>query len=235
MSTDSARATEKIVANRTAAVEEFDKAVHERFMEAADAAGLLHDGTLDDELLTERIFQELRTKHVVSIDPDSDDRRDSATSSTKDELTAAIFTAGPTVLDAEKNAIEAGAFAKCQSAVWNPTQTGKRGRVQKLLEPDRLVLVRGKVFRDTNLIKEGIYVSTHQEIILREFWGPRLDKVTKLAASLLDDFEMVRDRVPGLEDPMRAAIEAAFVEATAKLPIPTLGSGAANGRKSLGE
>ncbi|HKG03674.1 MAG TPA: hypothetical protein VKB03_10855 [Conexibacter sp.] len=172
-------------------------------------------------------------KRVVSIDPD-DDRLDPAKSSTKDELTAAIFTAGPSVVDAERNAVEKAVYAKCQSVVWNATQTGKRGRVQKVLQADKLVLVRGKAFREPNPIHDGIYVSTHEEIIMREFWGPRLDKVRKLAAALADDYDMVKDRVPGLEDPMRDALEAVFVEATAHLPVPTLGSGAANGQKTLG-
>lgn len=237
MSTDAkpAKSADELAANKQSAIEDFNEAVDRRFMEAVEAADLLDDdGYLDEEELLERVVEELRSKHVVHVDPDNDDRRDSTTSSTKDELTAAIFTGGPNVVDAEKNAVEAAAYAKCQSAVWNLTQTGKRGKVQKLLAADSLVLVRGKVFRDTNLIKDGIYVSTHEEVVMREFWGPRLDKVRKLAAALEDDYEMLKERVPALDGPMREAIEAAFVEATAKLPVATLGAGASNGRKTLG-
>jgi hypothetical protein len=225
---------DEIVARKQAANKEFDDAVQERFIEAADAAGLLDErDELDDELVAQRVYQELKSKRVVNIDPGNDDRRDPTSSSTKDELTAAIFTAGPTALDAERDDVERAVYAKCVSAVWNPTQTGKRGRVQKMFDSDSLILVRGKVFREPNPIKDGIYVSTHEEIVMREFWGPRLDRLRKLASALEDDYEMVKERVPALDAPMRAAIEAAFVEATAKLPVPTLGTG--DGQKAIGK
>jgi len=89
------------------------------------------------------------------------------------------------------------------------------------------------VYRNGNTIKDGIYVSTHQEIVLREFIGPHLAKIRKLSDALEADYEMAAERSPALAAPMRAAIEAAMVEVTATLPVPTLGSGDSNGRKAL--
>ena len=59
-----------------------------------------------------------------------------------------IHISGAKPADDSADFILQAAYAKCQGVVWNTTQTGKRGRVQKLLEGDKLVLVRGKVFRD---------------------------------------------------------------------------------------
>lgn len=226
-----------ISANRQSSLEDFDAAVDELFAEYAEQAGLLdEDGKIDASVLDERIYDEIRTKHVKKIQPpdDGDDRRDPANSSTKDELTAAIFTGGPTIADAEANDLMRAVYAKCQGAVWNRTQSGKRGAIQKRFEGDKLVLIRGKVFRNGNPIKDGIYVSTHEEVILRDYWGPRLAKLQKLTDSFQEDYAMMKERVPAsVETSVRAVVEAAFVEATAKLPVPTLGSGEQNGRKAL--
>jgi hypothetical protein len=232
-STQSVLDTDAIAAQKESSVEEFDKAVDALFVEAAERAGLLDEtGRISPDVLDERIYDELKSKHVVNIDPDNDDRREQATSSTKDELTAAIFTAGPTLADSEKNGVMKAVYAKAQSTVWNRTQSSKRGAIQKRFDGVKLVLIHGKVFRQGNPIKDGIYVSTHVEILLRDYWGPRLAKLQKLTDSFQEDYAMVKERVPAeVETAVSAAIESAFVEATAKLPVPTLGSGPIGGGK----
>jgi hypothetical protein len=216
--------TGSIADQRKSSQEDFDSAVGDLFHTAADAAGLLdEEGRIAHALLDQRIYDELKTKHVVSIDPDNDDRRDPGTSSTKDELTAAVFQGYLTIADAEKDDVYKSAYAKCQSTVWNRTQTSKRGTIQKRFEGDKLVLIHGKVFRQGNPIRDGIYVSTHIEVLLRDYWGPRLAKLQKLSDSFQEDFSMMKERVPPeVEAVVRAALESAFVEATAKLPVPTL-------------
>lgn len=228
---------DEIAANRQSSIEEFDAAVNELFAEYAGQAGLLDEnGKVDPSVLDQRIYDEIKTRHVKKIQPpdDDDDRRNPAKSSTKDELTVAIFTAGPTIADAETNGVLSAVYAKCQSTVWNRMQSGKRGAIQKRFEGDKLVLINGKVFRNGNPIKDGIYVSTHEEVIVRDYWGPRLAKLQKLSDSFREDYAMMKERVPpGVEASMRAVVEAAFVEATAKLPVPTLETGEPNGRKAL--
>lgn len=233
----SANSADEIAANKQSADQDFDEAVNNRFMQAASDAGLLdEDGNVDVDRVADQVYDELRSKHVKEIGGDTDDRFDPSTSSTKDELTAAIFVAGPTSSDSEQNDVEKKAYEKCASTVWNLTQPSRRGRVQKRLEADKLLLIRGRVFRNGNPIPNGIYVSTHEEIVLREFLGPRLEKLRKLTDAIEDDYKMATERVKELDGPMRAAIEAAMREATAKLPVPALGSGSSSSdQKALGQ
>lgn len=239
MTTDSlsAPSADELSENRQSSIEEFNEAVGRLFAEFAGNAGLLdEDGRVDLPVLDQRIYDEIRNKHVKKIQPpdDDDDRRNPAKSSTKDELTAAIFTAGPTIADAETDDLMATVYAKCQSTVWNRTQSGKRGAVQKLFEGDKLVLIHGKVFRHGNPIKDGIYVSTHEEVILRDYWGPRVAKLQKLSDSFQEDFAMMKERVPAsIEASVKTVLEEAFVEATAKLPVPTLNAGNQSSPKAL--
>lgn len=231
----SAITADQIAASKESADQDFDEAVQRRFMRAAADAGLVDaEGDLDQELVAEEVYDELKTKRVVVIGSDQDDRDNPATSSTKDELTAAVFTAGPTAAEAEQNDVEKKAYEKCQAAVWNLTQAGRRGNIQKRLEAEKLLLVRGKVFRNGNPIANGVYVSTHEEVVLREFLGPRLEKLRKLTDAIEDDYKMATERAEELAGPMRGAIEAALREATAKLPVAQLGSGESNGQKAIG-
>jgi len=230
----SSASADSIIASKHLADEQFDDAVNAGFQQAIVDADLADaDGNLDKDFVADKVYEELKTKHVVEIGK-KDDRYDPATSSTKDELTAAIFTAGPTAAEAEKDEIVQRIYEKCQSVVWNLTAPSRRGRVQQRLDADKLLLVRGKVYRNGNPIPTGLYVSTHEEVVLREFMGPRLDKLRKMTDAIEDDFKMATERSAALEAPLRAAIEAAMAEAVAKLPVAVLGTGS-NGQKALGK
>jgi flagellar biosynthesis regulator FlbT len=238
--TASAINVDELAAQKQHADKEFAKAVESRFLAIATSARIVTDKKLDKKLLAQRAFEVLKTKHVVNIHHENDDRRNPAKSSSKVELATEIFRVMPSASEADTNLFAEKVRDRCLSAVWNVTQTGDRGQVQKLLRADNLLLIRGSVFRETptgasHTVNDGLYVSTHEEVVLREFLAPRLEKLRKLTDALEDDYEMVTDRVPGLGAPMRAAIEAALVEATAKLPVTTLGSGTANGQKSIGK
>lgn len=230
-----AHSADEIAANYTSADEEFKQAVEDRVYRAADEAGLLDDrGDLNIDLITERAYEELKTKHVVNIESGNDDRYDPATSSTKEELAAAVFTAGPTAADAELNAVEKKAYDRCLAQVWNHTVPSQRGRIQKRLAADKLLLVRGNVYRNGNTIEMGVFVTKNPELILREYLGPRLEKMRKLTEALEGDFDLALERDRSLEGPMRAAIEAAVVEAAAKLPV-ALNLGTSSDQKALGK
>ncbi len=235
----SALTADEIAANKQSADQEFAEAVEKRFLEIAAAAGVVTDDELDKKLLVQRAYDLLKTKHVVHIDPNKDDRRDPAKSSCKEELAEAIFRTIPTASQADSNFVESKVRDRCLGAVWNVTQTSDRGQVQKLLRADNLILIRGVVFRQSGsaslTVNDGIYVSTHEEVVLREFLQPRLEKLRKLTEALEADYEMATERAPALAAPMRAAIEAAVVEATARLPITTLGLGTSNGQKAIGK
>jgi hypothetical protein len=213
--------------------EEFDRAVERRFLEAIEDSGLDGgEGELDKDLLVDKLYEVLSTKRVVEIGV-NDDRYSPETSSTKDELTQAIFIKGPTAAQAEESAVMKKVYEKCQATVWNLLQPSRRGRVQQRLEADKLLLIRGKVFRHGNPIETGVYVSTHEEVVLRELLGPQLAKLRKLTEGIEDDFKMATERSRALEAPLRAAIEMAMQEATAKLPGLALGSGDREGQKAI--
>jgi hypothetical protein len=228
-----------IAANRQSATKEYKDAVDAVFLDFARKADLVDDDDkIDVKVVDGRIHDELGTKRVSKISPpdDEDDRWYPETSSTKVELTSAVFTAGPTLSEAQINDVMKAVYAKCQSTTWNRTQSGQRGSVQKMFEKEGLVLVHGTVWRNDNPVEDGLYVSTHEEILVREYWGPRLAKLRSLTDAFRDDYDMVAKRVPpDIAASVRLALEEAFVEATAKLPVPTLGSGAANGQKALGK
>ncbi|HEY1687814.1 MAG TPA: hypothetical protein VGF95_03015 [Solirubrobacteraceae bacterium] len=231
-----AHSAEQIVQLYKTADEEFKQAVEDRFYRAADEADLLDEnGDINVEEVVERAYNVLRVKQVVNIEAGNDDRYSPVTSSTKEELAADVFTAGPTAAEAELNAIEKKAYEKCLAAVWNHTVTTGRGRIQKRLDANKLLLVRGKVYRNGNTIDSGVYVTTNPELVLREYLGPRLETLRKLTEALEGDFELALERDRSLEGPMRAAIESAIVEATTKLPVISLVAGDSNGRKAIGK
>jgi hypothetical protein len=234
MSANPAQNADQIALSYATAETELKEAVEDRVHRAADEAGLLdEDGDIDVDLIVDRAYEELKTKQVVSIETGNDDRFDPVKSSTKEELAAVVFTAGPTAADAERNLVEKKAYDKCQSLVWNHTVPTLRGRVQKRLDADKLLLVRGKVYRNGNTIDTGVFVTTNPELVLREYLAPRLEKLRKVTEDLEGDFGLALERDKALEGPMRAAIEAAVLESTARLPVPGLGSGNGNGRKAL--
>ena len=229
-----AQTADQIADKYTAADEEFKQAVEDRVHRAAEAADLLDEsGDIDVDLIVERAYRELKTKEVVNIDSGNDDRFDPKKSSSKEEMANAVFTAGPFAADAELNAVEKKAYEKCQALVWNHTVPTQRGRIQKRLEADKLLLVRGRVYRNGNTIETGVFVTRNPELVLREYLAPRLEKLRKISEALEGDFELALERDQALEGPMRAAIETAVVEATAKLPVAQLGSGKVPGRTAL--
>jgi hypothetical protein len=226
---ESVLSADEISANKEAADQAFNEAVEERYMKAAEDAGLLNeDGEVDQDLLADRVYEELKPKHVVHIGPDQDDRTDPATSSTKDELTSAVFFAGPTLAEAENgNKVLQKAYERCQAAVWNLTAQGRRGHAQKRLEADKLLVIRGKVFRNGNPVSTGIYVSTQEEIVRREYLGPRLEKLRKLTEAIEEDRSLASELDPALDASMQAAIDTAMNEAAVRLQVNALGAGTA--------
>jgi hypothetical protein len=228
--------TDLISDKYSAADQEFKQAVEYGVEKAADASGLLTaDGEIDIDEIVERAYQEIKTKQVVNIDSGNDDRFSPKKSSTKEELAKAVFNAGPTAADAEKNAVERKVYERCLTMVWNHTVMTERGRIQKRLDADKLLLIRGRVYRSGNTIETGVFVTKNPEIVLREYLGPRLDSLRKLTSALRGDFDLALGRDKALEGPMQAAIEAAVSQAEASLPVKQLGSGVAGATKTLGE
>jgi hypothetical protein len=224
---------DNLAAKHQAVEAEYKTAVTDALLAYAAKADLVdEDGNLDPDVLEDRLYEELRGKHVREID-EPDDRGDPTTSSSKTELTEAMFKAGPTAKDAEKSQFLKDVWAMASTAVWDLTRPGRRGRVQKRLESDRLLLIRGKVYRNGNAISTGVYVSTHSELVTREYQGPRLARLRNLIDAIQDDYEYATEIDKSLAAPMAEAIEQVVSEAIAKLPVNALGKGSGNGNKAL--
>jgi hypothetical protein len=225
-----------LAAKKDAADKEFTDAVKVRFLEIADDAGVVADGKVSPKLLADAVFDVVKTKRVVNIEPDDDDRRDPAKSSHKEELAEIIFPRIPSGSAADRNSLENAIREKCLTAVWDMVSTSvERGPVQQRLRPFNLVLIRGVVFRGSKTVKDGVFVSTHEDIIRRELIGKRVKRARSQLEALADEFQMVVDRVPELRGVLESDIEQFMVEVTAKLPVPTLAPGDSGGRKALGK
>jgi hypothetical protein len=226
----------KISASYDAADQEFKEAVKYRVDRLAEAAGLLDaEAKLDPEVITERAYKELKTKQVVSIERGKDDRFDPKKSSSKEELAAVVFRGHLSAADSDGNAVEARAYDRCIAIVWAYTVPTRRGRVQQRLEADKLLLVRGRVYRNGNKVDSGVFVTKNPELVLREYLDPRLEALRKLSEELEGDFSLALEREKSLEGPMKAAIQAAISQATATLPVKQLATSHDENSKTLSE
>ena len=173
-----------------------------------------------------------RPVKVIGRGPDEpDDRRSAETSCSVMEVTAAVFTAGPTEQQClEGDAVWSSLGKKCRKVIADSGQDGHRGRVQRALKAQGLVLIRGSVYRDGHAV-EGIYASVHPEAMLHEFWAPRLAELDKLGKKWEADWNMNAERLPtDTMNAIKAVIDGEVQKLTARLPIQTLGTGEANGK-----
>jgi len=232
----SAYNADEIAANKKAADQQFAEAVQARFLEIAEDAGVVKNDKLVKKLLAKRVYEVLKPKRVVNIDPEDDDRRDPAKCTHKEELAEIIFPMIPSGSAADSNLLEAAVREKCLTAVWDMTATGAdRGLVQDMLLADRLLLIRGVVFRGSKTIRDGVFVSTQADVVRRDLIAPRIKRARSQLDSLSAEYQMVIERAPELRELLEEDIEAFMVEATAKLPVATLTPGDSNGRKALGK
>jgi hypothetical protein len=214
-----AKAPAQVAARKAAADKEFTALIEKTFREYAALAGLTNaDGDVDPELLEDRVFEELETKVVRSINK-PDDRVDPAKSSSKTELTEAIFAQGPTAKDGDHDPLMRAVWDRCSGAVWDLVRSGRRGRIQRRVESARLLVVHGKVYRNGNPVATGIYLTVNAELVKHEYLGPRLARLENLAAAIDEDFAYAREISPGLEGVMREEIEKALNKVIAKLPV----------------
>jgi hypothetical protein len=100
------------------------------------------------------------------------------------------------------------------------TQTGRRGKVQKLLAEDGLVLCPAKVGDDK---VDAVYVTDDPTLIMADFAVPRTSKLQNIGEELAQDFNLVSDRIPAMRKQMNAKLEsgmkAAQIAARAKLAL----------------
>jgi hypothetical protein len=226
--------TPRLVADHVRSDREFKDAVQRLFDYYAGKAGLLD--TWDDlvrDTVDERMIDYIvaRPVRVIGRGADEpDDRRSAETSCSVTEIVAAVFTEGPTDQECkEGDAVWTAVGKKVRKVVTDSGQDGYRGRVQKALKAQGLILVRGNVYRDGHAV-EGMYATVHPEAMLHEFWGSRANELAKLGNKWEEDMKMNRDRLPAeTMASIEAYLQGEVRKLTARLGM-SLGTGDANGR-----
>jgi hypothetical protein len=116
--------------------------------------------------------------------------------------------------------VAAGVWKALKGTVSRLTQTGRRGKVQKLLAEDGLVLCPAKVGDDK---VDAVYVTDDPTLIMADFAVPRTSKLQNIGEELAQDFNLVSDRIPAMRKQMNAKLEsgmkAAQIAARAKLAL----------------
>lgn len=111
-------------------------------------------------------------------------------------------------------------WKRLKGTVSRLTQTGRRGKVQQLLNDDGLVLCPAKVGDDK---VDAVYVTNDPTLILADFAVPRTSKLQNVSEEVAQDFNLVIDRIPGMRKQMNTKLEsgmkAAQIAARAKLAL----------------
>jgi|GEM_PF-7017828 len=195
--------------------------------------------------IDEGVMEALRADDYVKVDGDKEDPdydalsrklRDlvrSTRSNTKVErqqravpkatLAAQAFPSTPSpgsALWEADDEVAAGVWKALKGTVSRLTQTGRRGKVQKLLAEDGLVLCPAKVGDDK---VDAVYVTDDPTLIMADFAVPRTSKLQNIGEELAQDFNLVSDRIPAMRKQMNAKLEsgmkAAQIAARAKLAL----------------
>jgi hypothetical protein len=101
-------------------------------------------------------------------------------------------------------------WKRLKGTVSRLTQTGRRGKVQQLLEADGLVLCPAKVGDDKI---DAVYVTDNPTLILADFAVPRTSKLQNISEELAQDFNLVTDRIPGMRRQMNTKLESGMKNA----------------------
>jgi hypothetical protein len=190
------------------------------------AAGYTSVGTdstldIDDEKMKARALEVVRTKVV------SNPKEKSAKAISQGELYAAVFPDGPGAdpdSARDLSSDEYDARRKLVRRVWNLTNPGRHGYIQKRLGANgSLVLCRTTIMRDLDEVK-GCYVTDHPDLIIVDSLRPQVEAMVKQANNLAKHFEMLGGRHPGLEGRMLGELGTGINKAVAALPTAEDGS-----------
>lgn len=169
----------------------------------------------DPDKMKARAFEIVKDKVV------SDPKHKSAESISQGELYAEVFTHGP---GADPNSIddlspeEYEARRKLVRRVWNLTNPGRQGYIQKRLgDQGTLVLCRTTIMRDLDEVK-GCYVTDHPDLIMVDSLRPQVEALVQQANNLARHFDMLGARHPELEAQMLGELGTGMRKASAALP-----------------
>jgi len=186
---------------------------------AAGYTSVDSDSTLsrDDDKMKAKAFAVVKAKVV------SEPKEKSAKSISQGEIYAAVFPEGPGT-DPDKvddlSPDEYEARRKLVRRVWNLTNPGRHGYIQKRLENSgNLVLCRTTIMRDLDEVK-GCYVTDHPDLIIVDSLRPQIEAMVRQANNLAKHFEMLGARHPELEGRMLGELGTGINKAVASLPAP---------------
>jgi len=176
----------------------------------------------DPDKMKARAFEIVKEKVV------SDPKQKSAESISQGELYAAVFPKGP---GADPDSIdllspeEYEARRSLVRRVWNLTNPGRQGYIQKRLgDQSSLVLCRTMIMRDLDEVK-GCYVTDHPDLIMVDSLRPQVEALVRQANNLARHFDMLGVRHPELEKRMLSELGTGMTKAAAALPRGSGGGG----------
>ena len=175
----------------------------------------------DDEAMKAKVLELIQARVV----PDRSAK--SANSWTMGELYAAVFPGAPGTTPTENiDALDLNTKAvleKLRRRVWNLTNPGRTGWIQKRLgEDSTLVLCRATVMRGLDEVA-GCYVTDDPDLIMADSLQPRIEALVREAQNLRDHAGMITTRHGELEARINAAIGVGRERAEAVLPRPSDG------------
>jgi len=170
----------------------------------------------DPDQMKVRAFEIVKEKVVANP------KHKSAKSISQGELYAGVFPNGPGAdpdgnID-ELSPEERDARSRLVRRVWNLTNPGRQGYIQKRLgDQSSLVLCRTMVMRDLDEVK-GCYVTDHPDLIMVDSLRPQVEALVRQANNLARHFDMLGARHPELEARMLGELGTGMKKAAAALP-----------------
>jgi hypothetical protein len=214
-----------------AVLKEFKASVKARVDQALIDSGYVdEEGEVDKSALHEAVYEAIMSRPLKN----KKGKSDPAQSMTKGELYEETITDGPSAdpADWDEDGIDEEAIKDLSRLVWDLTQTKPRGgKIQRRLDAEgsSMVLCRGPVFRGSDIVRDGVYVTDDKATILEDALNAPLVLLEKAAEAAREYVEMIEDRHDELTPEVRAQIADTLGRVHAALPT---GNGKVSGDAS---
>ncbi len=201
-------------------VAEFQAQVDARVDQALiDSGHVDEEGEYDRSSLQDAVYEAIMSRPLKS----KKGKSDSSQSMTKGELYLETVPAGPSPdpSDWDAEGVEEAAHRALTRLVWDLTQTRPgSGHIQRRLDAEgsSLVLIRGPVFRGSDIVRTGVYVTDDRATILEDALNAPLEAIEKAAATAREYIDMIEDRHPELASSVRSQIAQTLGRVHAALP-----------------
>jgi hypothetical protein len=185
----------------------------------------------DEDAVKQKVY-DLVAGRVVSSKEEK-----SKKSWTQGELYAAVFPDAPGADKRQNKDLlsppDLAVMDRLSRKVWNLTNPGRAGYVQKRLGQDggELILCRASVYRVQDAVP-GCFVTDNDDLILNDSLQPQIESLVKKADTLRQHADMIGERRPLLEGRMKEALGLGVKRTVAALPTI---SGSSNGSVDTAE